>query len=49
MLDATTRADGRGLGLFISRNLAETMSGQLKLLDSIMFVGSTFVLELPKN
>jgi signal transduction histidine kinase/predicted RNA-binding protein with RPS1 domain len=42
----TRRSGGAGLGLYISRNLIERMGGRLNLFDSIMFVGSTFLLEL---
>jgi signal transduction histidine kinase/predicted RNA-binding protein with RPS1 domain/CheY-like chemotaxis protein len=38
---------GSGLGLYISRNLIERMGGKLILLDSILFVGSAFVIRLP--
>ena len=38
---------GAGLGLHISRGLIERMGGQLFLLDSILFVGSAFVVQLP--
>ena len=47
LLDTTTRPRGHGLGLFISRNLANSMGGRIRLVDSIMFVGSAFVVELP--
>lgn len=36
------------LGLFINRNLIETMGGRLYLADSIIFVGSLFVVEVPQ-
>lgn len=48
-LDTTTRAEGHGLGLFISKNTAETLGGRLGLADSLMFIGSSFVLELPSS
>lgn len=48
LLDTSTRQKGQGLGLYISRNLAETMGGRLRLTDSIMFIGSRFVVELPQ-
>jgi signal transduction histidine kinase len=48
MLDTSTRATGQGLGLFISRNLAESMGGQLHLVDSLIFLGSAFLIELPE-
>ncbi|GEM_PF-3602150 len=41
-----SRRGGAGLGLFISRNLAERMGGRLSLLGSTMFLGSAFALEL---
>jgi len=47
LLDTTTREEGHGLGLFISRNLIETMKGKLYLANSVMFIGSAFVIELP--
>ena len=43
----TTRENGAGMGLFISRNLIEWMGGRLTLLDSILFLGSVFLIELP--
>lgn len=47
MLDTSLRPGGHGLGLFISRNLVETMGGELLLADSVMFLGSAFVVRLP--
>ena len=44
-----SRRGGAGLGLYISRNLAERMGGRLDLFDSILFLGSAFVLELPSR
>ncbi len=38
---------GAGLGLFISRNLVEMAGGRLNLAASLMFIGSSFVVELP--
>jgi signal transduction histidine kinase len=49
LLDTSTRRTGHGLGLYISRNLAETMGGRLRLVDSLMFIGSAFVVELPQS
>jgi len=43
----TRRSGGAGLGLYISRNLVERMGGQLSLFDSILFMGSAFLVELP--
>ena len=47
LLDVSTRYRGHGMGLFISRNLAETMGGRLRLAGSLLFIGSAFVVELP--
>ena len=47
-LDTSVRPKGHGLGLFISRNLVETMGGRLRLADSVIFLGSAFVVELPR-
>jgi signal transduction histidine kinase len=41
-----TRRGGAGLGLYISRNLVERMGGRLDILDSSLFMGSVFSLEL---
>jgi signal transduction histidine kinase/predicted RNA-binding protein with RPS1 domain/DNA-binding NarL/FixJ family response regulator len=46
-LDTTTREEGYGWGLFISRNLIEIMRGRLRLVDSLRFIGSAFAVELP--
>ncbi len=43
----SSRAEGHGLGLFISKNLAEAMQGKLFLLESIRFTGSAFVITFP--
>jgi signal transduction histidine kinase len=48
MLDISTRQIGQGLGLFISRNLAESMSGRLRLIHSTIGYGSIFMVELSK-
>jgi signal transduction histidine kinase len=40
---------GAGLGLHISRSLIERMGGRLLLLDSVLFVGSAFVIKLPAS
>lgn len=41
------RKEGQGLGLYISRNLAEAMHGRLFFVDSIRFHGSLFALLFP--
>lgn len=46
-LDVSDREAGHGLGLFISRDLIENMGGRLRLVDSLMFIGSLFAIELP--
>jgi signal transduction histidine kinase/CheY-like chemotaxis protein len=47
LLDTSRRRRGRGLGLFISRNLTEMMGGRLYLDDTLLFMGSSFAVELP--
>ena len=44
---ATTRAQGLGLGLTLSESLAESMGGQLRLVDSPALRGACFELALP--
>jgi signal transduction histidine kinase len=46
-LEDVSRRGGAGRGLSVSRNLAERMGGSLTLLNSIRFLGSAFVVELP--
>lgn len=46
-MGVSTREDGHGLGLFISRNLAESMNGHIYLAESIRFAGSLFVINFP--
>lgn len=43
----TTRQDGTGQGLYISRIAAEAIGGRLQLAETYIGFGSTFVLELP--
>lgn len=46
LIDNTTRPEGQGLGLYISRNLAGVQGGKLTLRSTILFVGSCFDLFL---
>ncbi len=43
----TTRADGSGLGLYISRNLAIALGGRIFVAESCQQWGTTVALELP--
>jgi signal transduction histidine kinase/predicted RNA-binding protein with RPS1 domain/ActR/RegA family two-component response regulator len=43
----TREEEGSGLGLYISRSLAETMGGRIYVAKSDILWGSTFVIELP--
>lgn len=45
----STRKKGQGLGLFISRSLAEAMQGRLAYVDSIRFHGSLFAVVFPSG
>jgi len=45
--DYTTRPDGSGLGLYISRSLIESQGGRIYVGQSYVYWGSTFVVELP--
>lgn len=49
LMDTSIRPQGHGLGLYISRNLVEIMGGRLRLVDSLMFIGSVFAVELPAS
>ncbi|MBI5567817.1 MAG: hypothetical protein HY870_23155 [Chloroflexi bacterium] len=46
-LGFTTRVGGSGLGLFIARNLIESMRGRICIEDSVVPLGTTFLIELP--
>lgn len=43
----TTREDGGGMGLYISRSLMESMQGKIKVRESYILGGTTFSIELP--
>jgi len=46
-LSFTTRPDGSGLGLFIAKSLVASMGGKLSVEQSVMLLGTTFLVELP--
>jgi signal transduction histidine kinase/predicted RNA-binding protein with RPS1 domain/FixJ family two-component response regulator len=48
-LGYTTREDGAGLGLFISRKMAEDLRGKITVEASTIFKGTTLLLELPAS
>ena len=43
----TRRQAGTGLGLYITRGLIESMGGRISLAESVILVGTTFLIELP--
>jgi signal transduction histidine kinase/predicted RNA-binding protein with RPS1 domain len=43
----STRKDGSGIGLFVSRNLIEEVEGKIYVLDSHILYGTVFALEFP--
>jgi signal transduction histidine kinase len=45
----TTKKEGAGLGLTISRHAAESLGGRLIVESSYMLWGTTFLLELPEG
>jgi signal transduction histidine kinase/CheY-like chemotaxis protein/predicted RNA-binding protein with RPS1 domain len=45
----TTRQDGSGIGLYISRNLMEEVGGKIYVKESFILGGTTFVLEIPHH
>ena len=47
-MGTTTRENGAGLGLFISKGLIESLGGKLSIEESVMFAGTTFLVELPE-
>lgn len=44
----TTRQDGSGIGLYISRSMAEEAGGRLFVRESRILGGATFALEIPR-
>jgi signal transduction histidine kinase len=46
-LGYSTRPGGTGLGLFVARSLAESLGGRLIVEQSVIPIGTTFLLELP--
>jgi signal transduction histidine kinase/CheY-like chemotaxis protein/predicted RNA-binding protein with RPS1 domain len=46
-LGFSTRHEGTGLGLFTTRGLIEAMGGKIKVRESVMLVGTIFLIELP--
>jgi signal transduction histidine kinase len=43
----STREDGSGIGLYISRNLVNDIGGKIYVLESFVLGGTTFALEIP--
>jgi signal transduction histidine kinase len=43
----STREDGSGIGLYISRNLINDMGGKIYVRESFVLGGTTFALEIP--
>jgi signal transduction histidine kinase len=43
----TTRREGSGIGLYISRNLMQDIGGEIFIMQSRILSGSTFMLEFP--
>jgi signal transduction histidine kinase/predicted RNA-binding protein with RPS1 domain/DNA-binding NarL/FixJ family response regulator len=46
-LGFSTRTEGTGLGLFATRALIEALGGKVTVLSSVIFVGTTLMVELP--
>lgn len=46
-LGFSTRCEGNGFGLFITRGLVKSMGGRISVEESVMTVGTTFLVELP--
>ncbi len=45
----STRKKGAGLGLYICRLLIRAMKGNIRIYESFRFIGTTFIIELPKE
>ncbi|MEJ5225660.1 MAG: ATP-binding protein, partial [Anaerolineales bacterium] len=45
----TTRQDGSGIGLYISKSMAEEAGGRLFVRESRILGGTTFALEIPRH
>ncbi len=45
----STKKRGTGLGLYVSRAFVEQIGGSLRLGESFLFSGSTFLIELPRE
>jgi signal transduction histidine kinase len=46
-LGFTTRSGGSGLGLYIAQSLVEAMGGQIMVEESLISIGTTFLVKLP--
>jgi signal transduction histidine kinase len=46
-LGFSTRPDGTGLGLYVARRLVESLGGRIALEESMVPLGTTFLVELP--
>jgi signal transduction histidine kinase/predicted RNA-binding protein with RPS1 domain/DNA-binding response OmpR family regulator len=46
-LGFSTRPDGTGIGLFITKGLVESLWGRISVEESVMLMGTTFLVELP--
>ena len=46
-LGFSTRPEGTGLGLFVSEGLVKSLGGRISVEESVMMVGTTFLVELP--
>ena len=45
----TTKKNGSGLGLYISKALTESLGGKISVKETVKFEGTTFLIELPLN